>query len=298
MVFGPVPSRRLGRSLGINNVPPKACTYSCVYCQLGRTMHMETERRSFYKPEEISKAAQAKVQQLQGGGEAVDYLTFVPDGEPTLDLGMGQVIDALKGLGLPIAVISNASLIFREGVREALAEAAWVSLKVDAVTESIWHRVNRPHKSLSMAAIQAGLMEFSRTFQGTLATETMLVSGINDRPEELERVAEFLRQLDPQVAYLAVPTRPPAAGWVEPPSEMALGQAHAILSAKLPRVELLIGYEGDAFAASGDAAQDLLSITAVHPMREQAVRELLSRDGAAWKVVENLIQAGELTELE
>jgi len=195
-------------------------------------------------------------------------------------------------------VISNASLITREDVREELSRADWVSLKVDAATEAVWKRVNRPHKALSLEEIQKGILEFARNFRGTLATETMLVSGVNDAPEEIAAVAGFLAEVKPDIAYISIPTRPPAEPWVEPPAEAALVRAYAIFAEHLPRVELLIGYEGDAFATSGDAVADLLSITAVHPMREEAVEELLARDRADWKAVEELIHAGELVELE
>ncbi len=297
LVFGPVPSRRLGQSLGINNVPPKTCTYSCVYCQLGRTLRMETERRSFYAPEEIVRAVQTKLADLQNRGEEVDHLTFVPDGEPTLDVNLGKEIQTLKELGVPTAVITNGSLIDHQDVQAELRAADWVSLKIDAVSKPGWRRVNRPHRRLSLPAIQDGILHFSRAFAGTLVTETMLVSGVNDDPEDLCRTADFLREVSPRVAYLAIPTRPPAEQGVRPPPEARLFEAHAIFSERLTRVELLIGYEGDAFAASGDPARDLLSITAVHPMREGAVRDLLERDGADWGVVEGLIRTGNLVEL-
>ena len=101
-VFGPVPSRRLGRSLGINNIPPKICSYSCVYCQLGRTLRMEIKRRAFYEPEELIRAVRERVEEFREGGERIDYLTFVPDGEPTLDSNLGEEIAALKDLGIGV----------------------------------------------------------------------------------------------------------------------------------------------------------------------------------------------------
>src|SRR4030043_566001 len=94
IVFGPVPSRRLGRSPGINHIPPKHCTYSCVYCQLGRTMKLETGRQEFYRPEAIRKAVEKKVSSAREAGEAIDYLTFVPDGEPSLDIHLGEAIES------------------------------------------------------------------------------------------------------------------------------------------------------------------------------------------------------------
>lgn len=297
VAFGPVPSRRLGRSLGINNIPPKICTYSCVYCQLGRTFRMQVDRDAFYDPEEIIRAVEARLSELRRKDEPVDYLTFVPDGEPTLDLNLGQEIELLKQLSIPVAVITNSSLIFREAVREELSQADWVSLKVDAASEPVWRRINRPHKELDLAEIKQGLLEFARTFRGTLASETMLVNDLNDGAEELGEIAQFLVELEPDVAYIAIPMRPPAEAWVKPADEGAVARAYALFSERLPRVELLIDYEGNAFSTIGDAVQDLLSITAVHPMRKQAVQELLARDRADWEVVRRLLAEGKLVEL-
>ncbi|HQM38478.1 MAG: radical SAM protein [Candidatus Bipolaricaulis anaerobius] len=297
VAFGPVPSRRLGRSLGINNIPPKICTYSCVYCQLGRTFRMQVDRDAFYDPEEIIRAVEARLSELRRKDEPVDYLTFVPDGEPTLDLNLGQEIELLKQLSIPVAVITNSSLIFREAVREELSQADWVSLKVDAASEPVWRRINRPHKELDLAEIKQGLLEFARTFRGTLASETMLIQGLNEDTAELEKTAKLLAELEPAIAYIAIPMRPPAEAWVKPADEGAVARAYALFSERLPRVELLIGYEGNAFSTIGDAVQDLLSITAVHPMRKQAVQELLARDRADWEVVRRLLAEGKLVEL-
>jgi len=296
IAFGPVPSRRLGRSLGINNVPPKTCTYSCVYCQLGRTTKMQVERGPFNDPEEILRAVQDKVEKARQVGEPVDYLTFVADGEPTLDINLGQEIELLKQSGIPIAVITNSSLVWREDVREALLEADWVSLKVDAVEEETWRGVDRPHGMLGLAAILNGVLEFGRDYAGTLATETMLVADLNDGPESIARVADFLARLRPAAAYLSIPTRPPAEAWAHAPGEEALNRAYQILSDKVGQVEYLIGYEGDAFAFTGNVEEDLLSITAVHPMREDAVSAFLARAGANWSVVKRLIERDQIVQ--
>ena len=294
--FGPVPSRRLGRSLGINNIPPKVCTYSCVYCQVGRTSEMAVERRRFYDPEEIAQEVQEKVRQATEAGETIDYLTFVPDGEPTLDVHLGREIELLRPLGIPIAVITNASLLWREDVRAELSQVDWVSLKVDAVNESVWRQVDRPRRSLRLSAILEGALTFAGTYPGTLVTETMLVQGVNDGEGCLREVAAFLARLQPDIAYLSIPTRPPAEKWVHVPGEGALNRAYQILGEKAKQVEYLIGYEGNAFASTGNLEADLLSITAVHPMREDAVNELLARAGAGWPAVRALVAQGQLVE--
>ena len=296
--FGPVPSRRLGRSLGINNIPPKVCTYSCVYCQLGRTVKMQVERRAFYQPEEILRDVEEKVRNAREVGESIDYLTFVPDGEPTLDLALGREIELLKPLGINIAVITNASLIWREDVKEDLRRADWVSLKVDSVSEDVWHRINRPHRALQLASILEGMLEFARAYEGELATETMLVEGVNDGDEHVREVADFLAELRPARAYLSIPTRPPAEKWAQPPNEKVVNRAYQILGDRVDHVEYLIGYEGNAFAFTGNAEEDLLSITAVHPMREEAVKEFLARARADWSIVRKLLEQGQLVEAE
>ena len=143
IAFGPVPSRRLGKSLGINNIPPKICTYSCVYCQIGRTKNFGFERNSFYSVKKIESEVETILKKLKGKKEQIDYLSFVPDGEPTLDINLGKEIENLKKFGIKIAVITNASLIWMEDVRRELAKADWVSVKVDAVSENIWKKVNQ-----------------------------------------------------------------------------------------------------------------------------------------------------------
>jgi len=174
-------------------------------------------------------------------------------------------------------------------VRAALMLADWVSLKLDSVAEPGWRRINRPHKGLGLEAILEGMQEFRKRYQGTLVTETMLVGGLNDGNENLNAVAAFIGRLQPAVAYLSIPTRPPAESWVLPPAEEAVARAHDLLSREAARVEHLIGYEGNAFASTGKAEEDLLAITAVHPMRKEAVDELLGKAGADWSVVRGMM---------
>ena len=294
IAFGPVPSRRLGQSLGINNIPPKACPYSCLYCQVGRTAVTEIVPRAFYPPEVILQSVRTRLDRLAERGEPVDWLTFVPDGEPTLDIALGETIERLRPLGVPIAVITNSALVWRADVRAALQQADWISVKVDATDAALWRRVNRPHPALDLQAILAGIAQLAHEFRGTLVTETMLVAGINDTPESVAGVADVLAGISPATAYLAVPTRPPAEPDTRPPDEATLVRAYQQLSARLPRVETLISDEGEAFATTGRIADDLLAVTAVHPLREEAVRVLLAKADADWQVVEHLLAAGAL----
>ncbi len=298
ITFGPVPSRRLGRSLGINNIPPKNCSYSCVYCQVGRTMVKQIAAQTFYRPKEIEKAVTAKVEAALSAGEKIDYLTFVPDGEPTLDIHLGEVIDCLRPLGIKIAVISNASLIWREEVQHTLNKADWVSLKIDSVDEASWKRINRPHESLQLSAILRGIESFAQQYQGELATETMLVEGINDDRDSVVAVAEFLVRMKPDKAYLAIPTRPPAETDIRAPDENVITRAYQLMKDRSVDVEYLIEYEGDTFALTGGAESDLLAITAVHPMREQAVKTFLKKVEADGSLIQRLLAEKKLKRVE
>jgi wyosine [tRNA(Phe)-imidazoG37] synthetase (radical SAM superfamily) len=296
IVFGPVPSRRLGRSLGINHIPPKVCCYACVYCQIGATTRQAIKRQVFYPPDQIEREVKQRIAQLQAAGEAIDFLTFVPDGEPTLDRQLGELIDRLRPLGLKIAVITNGALLDQPDVRAELAKADWVSLKVDSVQERMWFNINRPHAALHLPNLLDGMRQFAATFKGTLTTETMLVHMLNDTVQDLESVAAFVSELRPAIADLAVPTRPPCEPWVEPAGEESINTAYQIFQSRLPHIELLVGDEGNAFSSTGDAATDLLSITAVHPLRADAAGALLAKTGADFAVVRRLIAENKLVE--
>jgi len=298
IVFGPVPSRRLGRSLGVNNIPPKTCSYTCVYCQAGRTIRLDLERRSFYDPEVIERAVGARLDLAATRGERIDYVTFVPDGEPTLDLGLGRAIDLIKPLGVRVAVVSNGSLLWKPDVRDALARADWVSLKVDAVDELPWRRINRPPRRLSLDQVLQGQRAFAASFTGTLATETMIVAGVNDGWRVLDAVADHVGALKPSVAWVAVPLRPPAQTWVRAPKAAVVERACEALVRRVPRVGCLTTREPDEFSGAGDAAHDLLAIAAVHPMREAAVADLLKKTGADWAAVDALVEDGRLAVVE
>jgi wyosine [tRNA(Phe)-imidazoG37] synthetase (radical SAM superfamily) len=299
ITYGPVPSRRLGRSLGINNIPAKTCTYSCTYCQLGRTNDLTIEKRSFYSPKQILDEVTAQVSDALSNDEKIDYLTFVPDGEPTLDVNLGTSAALVKELGIPLAILTNASLLCHADVRTCLHQMDLVSVKVDAVSSKIWHRVNRPHGSLEHERVMDGIRKFCEEYDGKILTETMLVNTI-DYQGEFEKIAVFLKDLGIDKAYVAIPTRPPAEDWIHPPEESVINRAFQVFADELgvDRVEYLIGYEGNEFASTGDPERDLLSITAVHPMRDEAVGELLARSASDWSIVDRLVHDKQLVELE
>jgi wyosine [tRNA(Phe)-imidazoG37] synthetase (radical SAM superfamily) len=249
-----------------------------------------------YEPLDVANAVRSRVEQIRRQGESIDYLTFVPDGEPTLDIHLGHEIELLQDLGIKIAVITNASLIWQDSVRQTLAKANYVSLKVDAVRDDVWRKVNRPHGRLELSQMLDGMLEFAGAYRGKLVTETMLVSGVNDGEPNLRAVAEFLTRLNPARAYLSVPIRPPAESWVRPPADSTIQRAFLILMAAGNAVELLTNYEGSNFGYTGDVETDLLSAAAVHPLREEAVKDLLAHANADWSLIEELLSSRKLIE--
>ena len=298
IAFGPVPSRRLGRSLGINNIPSKICTYSCIYCQLGKTLKMQIERQQFYKPEKIFNTVKDKVKKTKEKKESIDYLTFVSDGEPTLDSDLGKKISLLKELAIKIAVITNASLLWKKDVRNQLSFADWVSLKIDTVDSKIWRKINKPNYNLIFEKILDGISNFSLSFKGVLTTETMLIKNVNDKTRTIEDTANFVSRLNPTKSYLSIPTRPPVESWVKPASEFDLNKAYQIFKKSNINVEYLIGYEGNDFGYTGDIETDLLSIASVHPIRKDGIIRLLKKAEKNWSVVDKLLREDRLIEVE
>ena len=298
ITYGPVPSRRLGRSLGINNIPPKTCSYACAYCQLGRTIKLQIERQKFYKPQLVFEMVKDRIALIRQNGEDIDYLAFVPNGEPTLDINLGNIIELLKPLGIPIAVITNGSLLDKPEVQRDLATADWVSFKVDAVSETAWCKVDRPHRKLNLSAILEGMLAFSSSFNGKLVTETMLINGLNDSRESANEISQFIAKLNPHLAYLSIPTRPPAERGILPSAPKRVNQIYHIFSEFIGKVELLTGYEGNQFSATGDLKSEILSITSVHPMRREALDKLIEKNDAGTSILEELLISGELIETE
>ena len=175
--------------------------------------------------------------------------------------------------------------------------AGGLALELDVFNEQTWYRLNRPHEDLRWRIILEGMLTFADHYPGKLVTETMLIQGVNANETQLRHVAAFIGCLSPAVAYLSIPTRPPAHSWVCAPDEKSIHQAYQIFNTRITKVELLIGDEGDAFAFTGNVENDLMSITAVHPMHEDAVAGLLGKAGVEWDVIQKMIDDGKLIEL-
>ena len=258
---------------------------------------MSLERKEFYSPDEIFKEVSAKVKDLQGKREKIDYISFVPDGEPTLDINLGKEIELIKQLGIKIAVITNSSLLNDENVRADLQQADWVSVKIDSTDEKIWHKINRPIGKLDLKKILHGIETFAKEFKGVLVTETMILKGVNDNIESIKATAQFIKEINPDKAYILIPFRPPAEELVDVPDEENLNIAYQIFRSSTKEVELLAYNGGTDFSYSSDAEKELLSILAVHLMRKDAVESFLWKAQVDWNLIESMIKKNILKEI-
>jgi wyosine [tRNA(Phe)-imidazoG37] synthetase (radical SAM superfamily) len=218
-VYGPVPSRRLGFSLGVDIVPLKTCSFNCIYCQLGRTKKRTVLRRKFFSSREILSSIREAVH----SGRKVDFITFSGSGEPTLNRSIGKLIREIKKLApIPVAVLTNSSLLSQKFVRKSLLEAEVVIPSLDAATARTFRKVNRPEPSLKIEAIIDGLESFRREFKGQIWLEVMLVKGVNDSPADIEALKKAIARIKPDRVQLNTVVRPPAEKWALPLSRREL----------------------------------------------------------------------------
>ncbi len=257
--------------------------------RLERQQRKSIIRETFFQPENIYKKVEQHIKQLNKENYP-DYLTFVSNGEPTLDINLGKAIELLKSLEIPIAVITNASLLFNKQLRDDLKLADWVSLKVDAGDNDIWQKVNRPDPELNFDKTIENINLFASEYNGILCTETMLIEGINDTVNNLTNVSELIKRISPQKAYLAIPTRPPSEEPVNPPDSEILNMAWQIFNNNHINTEFLTGFEGTDTGFTGNIYDDILNITAVHPLRQDSLIRLIRNDNADFSVVKSLIK--------
>jgi wyosine [tRNA(Phe)-imidazoG37] synthetase (radical SAM superfamily) len=273
-VFGPVPSRRLGRSLGIDPVPLKTCNWNCIYCQLGRSAPVVHERKEYFPREEILDEVRRTLQEHERSD--IDWITFVGSGETTLHTGLGWLIREVKELtDTPIAVITNGSLFPEQDVRRNLLPADAVLPSLDAGSEALYRRMNRPHPSLSFQRHLDGLISFAQEYQGRLWVEVMLVRDVNDTQEALEDLKAALARIGPDEVHVVVPTRPAVEPWVRPPDDEGLMRATAILE-KIAKVVPPAEGEFD-LSGSGSIVDAIVAILRRHPVSEAQLERSLAR---------------------
>jgi wyosine [tRNA(Phe)-imidazoG37] synthetase (radical SAM superfamily) len=262
-VFGPVFSRRLGRSLGIDPVPPKTCNWNCVYCQLGRTKPLQAQRKEYVSAHRLLREVETVLKKQTSG--TIDWVTLVGSGETLLNSRMGQILAGLRKVtGLPIAVITNGSFLCDPSVRRDLLNVDAVLPSLDAGTPELYRRINRPHPGFPFHQHLSGLEAFSREYAGKLFLEVMLVRGVNDSREALFELARAIDRIRPTGIHLSSPERPPAEAWVTPTDDEGFMRASSLLgdvSEVLHPQETVLSLEDP-----HDALSTILDIIPRHPL--------------------------------
>ncbi|MGV9173290.1 MAG: radical SAM protein [Promethearchaeia archaeon] len=265
-IFGPVPSRRLGQSLGIDPNPSKTCNYQCIYCQLGKTTNFTNTLQDFYPPEDILKELREALDENQG---ELDYITFVGSGEPTLYKSLDFIIQKIRHLTeKPICVITNGALLYNEKVFNALLMADVVLPTLDAGNEKKFIGINRPHPDIQFEKLINSYIRFRKQFTGKFWLEIMLMKGINDSEEELTSIKEKLDLIKPDRIDINVPIRPPVEEWVDISQKSVFQRLNRIFGKykdiNFPEI-------GSFHKYSGDFEEELLNIVQRHPMRQDQI---------------------------
>jgi len=287
--YGPVPSRRLGISLGVDLVPKKICTYDCIYCQIGRTTLQTIERKAYIPARSILRDVK---EALKEWGDTVDYLAISGSGEPTLNSAIGEVIHGIKKLtSLPVAVITNSSLMHLGEVRQALLEADVIMPSLDAVTPSVVQTINRPHPSLNITEIIQGLTDFRRVYKGQIWLEILLCRGVNDGGEEIEAFRQAIRTIRPDKVHLNTVVRPGVEDYASalPPDRME--QIKKSLGAD---IEIIAEFEGPKhLIASEDIEEKIIRLLQRRPETPDGLAKALGlHDLEIVKILDNLAKEG------
>jgi len=261
-IFGPVPSRRLGFSLGVDVVPFKTCSLDCIYCQLGRTTNKTIQRKEHV----ASGSVLREIEEVLRQGKRIDYVTFSGSGEPTLNSGIGKMISRIKKLtSIPVAILTNGTLLYQARIREDLMGADLVIPSLDAVTQGIFETVNRPHPSLKIEEVITGIDTFSQDFGGKVWLEIVLVKGINDSLEEIERVARITGKMNLERIQLNTVVRPPAEEFAGPLSREDLENVKTVLGEKC---EIIAEFKRPTQRAQEvDVEKKILSMVKRRPLR-------------------------------
>lgn len=274
-IFGPVASRRLGASLGVDPIPLKTCNWNCVYCQLGRTRPLTNVRKEYVPAEDVMLEMERALSHRDA--KTIDWITFVGSGEPTLHKRLGWMIRRAQALSdIPIAVITNGALFYLSEVREQVAAADAVLPTLDAGSEERYRAINRPHPETTYSRLVEGLVAFRKQYEGKFWLEVMLVRGMNDDERTLLDLKQVIGRVQPERVHLTLPDRPPAETWVKPPDEEGLMRARAILG---DVAEVTHPAEGS-FDHKGeeDLLESVMGIIVRHPMRTVELERTL----AAW----------------
>ena len=268
-VFGPVLSRRLGFSLGVDLVPFKTCSLDCIYCQLGKTTHKTIERQAYVSPDSVI----SEVKEVLKQNQKIDYITFSGSGEPTLNLHLGKIITRVKEItDIPVAVLTNGTLLHLESVRDELMTADLVVPSLDTVSQELFCEINRPHPTLDVSQMISGLSNFSQSFSGSLWLEIMMLKGINDLPEEVEKRREVVSSVACDKMQLNTTVRLPAEREIEPLTHGELLKLKELLG---ERCEVIAGFEGKQHVAKTDIQERIISIVSRRPLNLSEISDSL-----------------------
>lgn len=253
-LFGPVPSRRLGISLGVDLVPLKTCTLNCIYCECGRTTHLTLNRREYVPFEDIKK----EISHFLSHHPKPDYITFSGSGEPTLNSTIKDVIHFIKtkAFNIPVAVLTNGTLLFQKKVREDIQDATLVIPSLDAVTEKSFAKIVHPNPKLNINTIINGLIQFRKEYTGQIWLEIFIVPDINDKKEELTALKNAIETIRPDRVQLNTLDRPGTIDEIRPATREELESIldfwqldNAEIIAKAPKRKKLLSYRKDAESA-------------------------------------------------
>jgi wyosine [tRNA(Phe)-imidazoG37] synthetase (radical SAM superfamily) len=288
-IFGPVPSRRLGRSLGIDLVPYKTCTFDCIYCDLGRTTNKTTSRQSFVSPEEIQKELEFTLSVLD---KRPDFITLSGSGEPTLNNNIGQIIRGVKEItSIPIAVLTNSSLLSPQEVRNDLLMADVVLPSLDAITPTLFEYINRPHPSLRIEEIISGLIQFRNQYRGQIWLEILFCRGVNDGKEEIKKLKEAIEKTQPDRVQLNTPVRPPAEEFAFPLTSAQLEEIRERLGDKAEIVSEFAAPLGEELNSVKDT--EILNLIKRRPCTTEDISKALGlRIDEVVKHLDHLTKAG------
>lgn len=233
-IYGPVPSRRLGRSLGVDLLLPKSCTVNCVYCQIGSVEPLPPIRKRFVDPAEVEFELRERV---ESGGKT-DYITLSGSGEPTLSIDLGRIIRFAKSLDVaPVCVLTNGTFLSDRTVREELYAADVVIPNLDAADKATFDKVNRPHPDIDFDAMIEGIVQFSCEFEGKLLLEIVLLDGLNDSDEHLHKLSKLVHRIKPAGVWVGSVYRPPSEDFAKPVSPEKLDRARGIIGGSARIIE-------------------------------------------------------------
>ncbi len=268
-LFGPVNSRRLGLSLGVDLIPPKTCTFDCIYCEVGRTTHLTLTRRP-YAVDAIIQEVQEYFRKAQ---RTPDFVTLAGSGEPTLNLGIGKIIAAVKNISdIPVAVLTNGALLYQADVRQALAGADVVLPSLDAAREATFRRINRPAPELTLEMILAGLEAFRKEYGGQLWLEIMLLKGINDQEAELSALRREVEKIAPEKVQLNTAVRPVVETYAQPLSREEMSAIAAYLGED---VEIIAEFDRTSRVAAVVTDRVFVDMLSRRPMTAQDLAQAL-----------------------